>query len=351
MTKPPGKKTQPLLGAAEAPLRSRARKPRDPKQPALPFDPMPNRVEPCLALLASKPPKDPQWTYEVKWDGYRLAIHVEPTQVRVITRGGHDWTHRFPSIAQAASWLGGTMILDGEAVVLDEQGRSDFGALQQALGGRGGKRSADEAIFFAFDVVYLDGHDLRRMAFSERRQMLESIIPADSFGAIRLSEAIEADGDELFASACEHGLEGLIAKKLDASYRSGRLGDWLKIKCVRSDSFFIIGYEPSAAALGGIGRLLLAAYRDHDLVYVGGVGTGFKERETIRLRQDLDKIKTAKPPVELKRKGAIWVQPTLIAEIEYRAWTHDGSLRHASYKGLRERQDNAAVYRIGRQST
>ncbi|MEZ2129652.1 MULTISPECIES: non-homologous end-joining DNA ligase [unclassified Sinorhizobium] len=351
MTKPPGKRTQPLLGVAEAPLRSRARKPRDPTQPVLPFDPMPDRIEPCLALLVSKPPKGTEWIYEVKWDGYRLAIHVEPTRVRVITRGGHDWTHRFPSIAQAASRFGGTMILDGEAVVLDEQGRSDFGGLQQALGGRGGKRSAAEAIFFVFDILYLDGHDLRRMTFSERRQMLESVIPAEALGAIRLSEAIEADGDELFASACEHGLEGLIAKKLDSPYRSGRLGDWLKIKCVQSDSFFIIGYEPSAAARGGIGRLLLAAYQGNDLVYVGGVGTGFKERETIRLREDLDKIKTAKPPVELKRKGAIWVQPTLIAEIEYRAWTDDGKLRHPSYKGQRERQDNASVYRIGRGPT
>ncbi|GAA3099947.1 hypothetical protein GCM10010520_51680 [Rhizobium viscosum] len=189
------------------------------------------------------------------------------------------------------------------------------------------------------------------MGFSERRQMLESIVPADSFGAIRLSEAIEADGDELFESVCEHGLEGLIAKMLDAPYRSGHLGDWLKIKCVQSDSFFIIGYEPSAAALGGIGRVLLAAYRGNDLVYVGGVGTGFKERQAIRLRQDLDRIKTAKPPVELKRQGAIRVQPTFIAEIEYRAWTHDGKLRHPSYKGPRERQDNATVYRIGREST
>ncbi|MBB6219375.1 bifunctional non-homologous end joining protein LigD [Rhizobium leguminosarum] len=223
--------------------------------------------------------------------------------------------------------------------------------MQQALGVRGAKQSAEEAIFFAFDVLYLDGHDLRRMAFSERRQMLERIIPTDSFGAIWLSKAIEADGDELFASACEHGLEGLIAKNLDAPYRSGRPGDWLKIKCVQSDSFFIIGYEPSSAALGGIGRLLLAAFRGDDLVYVGGVGTGFKERETIRPRQGLDKIKTAKAPVELKRKGAIWVQPTFIAEIEYRAWTHDGKLRHPSYKGLRERQDNAAVCRIERQAT
>jgi len=350
MTKPPGKKTQPLLGNSEAPLRSRARKPRDPKQPILPFDLMPDRVEPCLALLVSKPPRGPQWAYEVKWDGYRLAIHIEPNRVRIITRGGHDWTHRFPSIAKAATDLGGTMILDGEAVVLDEQGRSDFGALQQALGGRGGKRNAGEAMFLAFDLLYFDGHDLRKMDLLERRHMLENVIPLSADGAIRLSESIEADGDELFASACEHGLEGLIAKKLDAPYRSGRLGDWVKIKCVQSDSFFIIGYEPSAVALGGIGRLLLAAYQGNNLVYVGAVGTGFKERDTIRLRRDLDKIKTVKPPVDLKRKGTLWVQPTLIAEIEYRAWTHDGKLRHASYKGLREKQDNAAVYRIGSQS-
>ncbi|MBB5663920.1 bifunctional non-homologous end joining protein LigD [Rhizobium leguminosarum] len=231
--------------------------------------------------------------------------------------------------------------------MLDEQGRSDFGALQQALGVRGGKQSAEEAIFFAFDVLYLDGHDLRRMAFSERRQMLESIIVSAPCGFPKRSRPMVTS----CASAREHGLEGLIAKNLDAPYRSGRPGDWLKIKCVQSDSFFIIGYEPSSAALGGIGRLLLAAFRGDDLVYVGGVSTGFKERETIRPRQGLDKIKTAKAPVELKRKGAIWVQPTFIAEIEYRAWTHDGKLRHPSYKGLRERQDNAAVCRIERQAT
>ncbi|MBB3453126.1 ATP-dependent DNA ligase [Rhizobium sp. BK313] len=120
----------------------------------------------------------------------------------------------------------------------------------------------------------------------------------------------------------------------------------MKIKCIQSDSFFIVGYEPSTAALGGIGRLLLAARKGNDLVYVGGVGTGFKLRETIKLRKDLDTLKTAKSPVAAKRKGANWVQPTLIAEIEYRAWTDDGKLRHASYKGLREGQDNADVYMI-----
>ena len=138
MTKAP--KSQALLREIEKPLRSRARKPRDPGQPRLPFDPMPDRIEPCLALSVAKPPKGPEWVYEIKWDGYRLAVHIEPQSIRILTRRGHDWTHRFPAIADAARKIGGTAILDGEAVVLDEAGRSDFGALQQALGGRGGKR-------------------------------------------------------------------------------------------------------------------------------------------------------------------------------------------------------------------
>jgi bifunctional non-homologous end joining protein LigD len=137
MAKPP--RSKPLV-ASEKPLRTRARKPRDPAQPHLPFDPMPARVEPCLALLKSKPPTGPEWTYEIKWDGYRVAVHIEPQRVRVITRGGHDWRHRFPGIVEAAKRLGvATAILDGEAVVLDEQGRPDFGRLQNSLGGRGGK--------------------------------------------------------------------------------------------------------------------------------------------------------------------------------------------------------------------
>ncbi len=345
MTKSPRKSSKPLLADVEVPLRGRARKPRDPDQPHLPFDPMPVRIEPALALLKPKPPVGPQWVFEVKWDGYRLAIHVEPGRVRVLTRGGHDWTDRFPTIAKEAASFGTSMILDGEAVVLDDQGRSDFGALQRALGGRGGQRKAGEAVFYAFDLLYFDGHDLTKLELTDRRHLLDDLL-ADHSGAIKLSEQIEADGKELLAAACAHGLEGIIAKNRESPYRSGRVGDWLKIKCIQSDSFFIVGYEPSSAALGGIGRLLLAAYRDDDLVYVGSVGTGFKERETTKLRKDLNTIKTPRAPVALKRKGVVWVEPTLIAEIEYRAWTDDGKLRHASYKGLRERQDNAEVYRL-----
>ncbi|WP_132527583.1 non-homologous end-joining DNA ligase [Rhizobium sp. BK376] len=345
MTKVPRKSSQPLLRNTDAPLRSRPRRPLDLDQPQLQFDPMPDRIEPCLAVLKPKVPIGPDWLYEIKWDGYRLAVHVEPSSVRIITRGGHDWTDRFPSIAEEAASIGTTAILDGEAVVLDEQGRSDFGALQQALGGRSGERHASKAVFFAFDLLYFDGHDVSWMDLSDRRHMLEGLLK-DRAGGIRLSEEFEGDGQALFDAACEHGLEGVIAKRRDAPYRSGRLGDWVKVKCIQSDSFFIVGYEPSTAALGGIGRLLLAAYRGDELVYVGGVGTGFKERATIKLRADLDSLKTVTPPINLKRKGVVWVQPTLIAEIEYRAWTDDGKLRHASYKGLREKQDNAAVFQI-----
>lgn len=346
MTKVPRKSSKPLLADPDAPLRSRPKNARDPNQARLPFDRMPERIEPCLALLAHKVPKGFNWTYEIKWDGYRLAIHVEPHRVRVITRGGHDWTHRFPSIAAAAKALGGTMILDGEAVVLDDEGRSDFDALQQALGGRAGTRDAAEAIFYAFDLLYFDGHDLRQMDFIDRRRLLETIVEPQGEGAIRLSETIDGDGDDLFQAAREHGLEGLIAKKTDAAYHSGRRGDWVKVKCIQSDSFMIVGYEPSSAARGGIGRLLLAAYKGDDLIYVGSVGTGFSEREAARLRRELNRLKTSKPAIAATVLGVTWVQPTLIAEIEYRAWTRDGSLRHASYKGLREQQDNAAIYRL-----
>ncbi|MGO7157047.1 non-homologous end-joining DNA ligase [Rhizobium leguminosarum] len=348
MTKPPRKSSKPLLHESDAPVRGRPRKPRDPAQPNLPLDPMPARVEPCLALLRAKPPKGDDWVYEIKWDGYRLAVHIEPTGIRILTRGGHDWTHRFPAIKQGALWLPvGTAILDGEAVVLDEQGgRSDFGRLQQSLGGRGGKKMSSDAIFMAFDLLYFDGHDLRNSELDMRRHLLEDLVPAGGEGDIRLSEEIEADGDQLLASACEHGLEGIIAKRRSAPYTSGRLGDWVKIKCVQSDSFVIVGYERSTVARAGIGRLLLAARKGKKLVYVGGVGTGFNERNASEVREKLDGLITSTPAATVDRKRAIFVKPKLIAEIEYRAWTDDGKLRHASYKGLREEQDNAAVYEL-----
>lgn len=346
MSKPP--KTQPLLRDTEAPLRSKPRRRRDPAQPNLLLDPIPSRIEPCLAELRARPPQGPEWSYEIKWDGYRLHIHIEPSGVRILTKNGHDWTARFPAIEEAAGKLGvASAILDGEAVVFDEQGRSDYNLLVSSLGGRGGKRSST-AHFVAFDVLYLDGQDLQQTELRVRRQQLEGLIK-DKEGIIRFSEDFDADPDRFLEAACEHGLEGIIAKKQSSCYRSGRLGDWLKIKCIQSESFFIVGYEPSAGAYGGFGSLLLAARKGDDLVYVGSTGTGFKQREAAQLRKMMDTIlwKRKKPPVAYagKRK-AIWLQPTLIAEIAFRGWTADSKLRHSSYKGLRDVQDNAEIYEL-----
>ncbi|WP_259671892.1 non-homologous end-joining DNA ligase [Rhizobium sp. NLR17b] len=316
---------------------------------------MPDRVEPALAELKAHPPKGDQWSWELKWDGYRLAVHIEPQGVRILTRRGHDWTHRFPDIAEAARALGpATMIIDGEAVVLDDEGRPDFGLLQQSLGASGksaGNRASD-AILYAFDLIYLDGHDLRGVEYRSRRHLLEDTLSGstgDVNGAIRLSETINADPVVLLENVCRLGLEGIVGKNLDQPYRSGRTGDWVKVKCVQSEAFLIVGYEPSTASPGGFGSLVLAAYRGHDIVHVGSVGTGFKQAEMDRLRKTLDQLrwKRKQPPVSFAEKADIvWVEPTLIAEIEFRAWTGDGKLRHASYKGLRERQDNADVYRL-----
>ncbi|MBY5410887.1 ATP-dependent DNA ligase [Rhizobium leguminosarum] len=353
MTKPP--RSKPLLRDTEAPIRSRPRGKRNPAQPQLLFDPMPERVEPALAQLKPHPPKGSEWSWELKLDGYRLAVHIEPQRIRILTRRGHDWTHRFPAIEQAARALGpATMIIDGEAVVLDDEGRPDFGLLQQSLGASGktaGNRASD-AILYAFDLIYLDGHDLRRVEYRSRRHLLEDTLNGfenDQAGAIRLSETLDGEATVLLEHVCRLGLEGIVGKHLDQPYRSGRTGDWVKVKCVQSEAFMVVGYEQSTASPSGFASLVLAAYRGDEFVHIGSVGTGFKEAEMIRLRKMLDKLrwKRKQPPVSFPGKADIvWVEPTLIAEIEFRAWTADGKLRHASYKGLRERQDNADVFKL-----
>lgn len=306
---------------------------------------MPRRVEPCVATLVDKPPKGPEWAFEVKWDGYRLAVHVESGEVRAITRGGYDWTKKFGPIVEEARQLGhSSMIIDGEAVVLDDHGRSDFELLQRAVGKKPSLHESSEIIFYAFDLLYLDGHDLRSLPLAERRRLLEPIV-AGRTGAIRFSEEMHADGAEFFRVACEHGLEGIIAKRRDAPYRSERRPEWLKIKCARRDSFVIVGYEPSTVP-GAIGRLLLAARRGDDLAYVGGCGTGWSNQESTILRELLNAIPVDRPPVALKRKGAVFVRPLLVADIEYRAWTQDGKLRHPSFKGVREMEGPTEVYEM-----
>lgn len=313
-----------------------------------PADPMPNRVDPCVATLVDTPPKGPNWAFEVKWDGYRVALHVEPGRcVRILTRQGHDWTSRFPAIAAEAPQLGAqTAIFDGEAVVLDNQGRSDFGLLQRALGRRPGVHGPGEILLFAFDLLYLDGRDLRRLPQAERRLLLAQLL-AGRDGPIRLSEEVDADGAEFFRVACELGLEGIIAKRRDMPYRIGRRPEWLKIKCARGDTFVIVGFEPSTVP-GAIGRLLLAAKKEGDgLVYVGGVGTGWSAELSRELRKLLETIATAAPAVKLSRKGAVFTEPVLVADVEYRAWTEDRKLRHPSFKGVRKLTAGVQIFDLG----
>ncbi|MDX1194751.1 ATP-dependent DNA ligase [Sinorhizobium medicae] len=321
--------------------RASSKKPRD----TPPIDPMPARVDPCLATLVDKPPKGSDWAYEVKWDGYRIAVHIEPGRVRILTRGGYNWTERFPTIVDDVRRLAmKTAILDGEAVVLDDKGRSDFGMLQRALGRLPSAVEAGAIVFYAFDLLYIDGRDLRRLPLRERRRLLEPLV-AGREGAVRLSEEVQADADEFFRVACAHGLEGVIAKHVEKPYRSGRGEWWQKITCKRRDSFVIVGFEPSTVP-GHLGRLLLAARKNDDLVYVGGCGTGWSHDLSRELRNVLASIVTKKPAVVLRRKAAVFVEPVLVAEVEYRAWTDDWKLRHASFKGIRERADDSEEFQL-----
>nr|WP_164840683.1 non-homologous end-joining DNA ligase [Sinorhizobium meliloti] len=306
---------------------------------------MPARVDPCLATLVDRPPKGPDWAYEVKWDGYRVAVHIEPGRVKILTRGGYDWTERFPAVADDARRLAvKTAILDGEAVVLDDQGRSDFGMLQRALGRLPSAVESGAIVCYAFDLLYLNGRDLRRLPLRERRRLLEPLV-AGREGAVRLSEEVQAEGEEFYRVACAHGLEGIIAKHQEKPYRSGRGEWWQKITCRRRDSFVIVGFEPSTVP-GHLGRLLLAARKGEDLVYVGGCGTGWSSDLSRELRKLLEGIATKKPAVSVGRKNAVFTEPRLVAEVEYRAWTDDWKLRHASFKGVRQREDDATVFEL-----
>ncbi|GGC76015.1 non-homologous end-joining DNA ligase [Chelatococcus reniformis] len=275
----------------------------------------------------------------MKLDGYRLCCQAVDGAVTIWTRNGHDWTARFPGIVASLAKLPvHSAVIDGEAVVLDECGVPSFGALQVALG-RGSWKAATDAILYAFDLLHLDGMDLRPWKLSERRDALFNIVPATLLH-IRISEDIEGDPRRIFEAACEHGLEGIISKRQAAPYRSGRTGDWVKTKCISSDTFIVIGYEPASSGVGVGGLRLAERGDDGRLVSVGGVGTGFTRSVAASLGRKLDAIRQPKPAVPgLRSKTVVWVRPELLAEVEYRAKTNDGDLRHASFKGLRDPSD------------
>jgi bifunctional non-homologous end joining protein LigD len=250
----------------------------------------------------------------------------------VRTRRGYDWTHRFKSIAAAAAALPcQNAVIDGEAVVLDEQGHASFSALQSWLDGD----SRAEVVLYAFDLLFLDGRDLRLLRLSERRAALEGLIGRPTSGAIFLSEEFDTDGATFFKIALERGLEGMVSKRADLPYRSGRSSDWLKVKCVQSDDFLIVGYQPDGR--GGIANLKLAREEGGKLRYAGAVGTGFSMATMRAVLKRLNPLAVKHRPIsDLAVKGAVWTRPALRAEVAYRGLTTKGELRHASFKGLRE---------------
>jgi bifunctional non-homologous end joining protein LigD len=291
-------------------------------------------VPPMHPTLVDEVPVGPNWIHEIKWDGYRVGAYLQGGKVGVLTRNLHDWTEKFPTIVEAVSQLKATnAMIDGEAFVADEAGMSHFNLLQRALG-RGGNRN--HIMFAVFDLPMLNGEDLRDRPLTERRDRLIDLLGSPHPEGIVFSEAIEGNPGDLLQQACAFGLEGVVSKRLDSRYRSGRREEWVKAKCIKSDEFVVIGYEPGGS-YGGLGSLLLATAEDGKLTYVGGVGTGFNSRSAPPLKAKLDTIKTGSSLIpRLRNKNAVWTRPEIVVEVEFRGWTEDGQLRHPSFKRVRD---------------
>jgi bifunctional non-homologous end joining protein LigD len=306
---------------------------------------MPQRLAPQLATPADAPPDGEEWLHEIKYDGYRLLARIDDGTVALITRGGLDWTAKFPALAEALATMPVEQaLIDGEIVALLADGRSDFGALQEALS----RGATGELVFYAFDLLYVDGDDLTGAALVDRKRALAAIAPPQSNGPLRYSDHQEGRGPAFFAQACNYRLEGILSKRRDRPYRPGRSADWLKIKCQNRDEFIVIGFTEPAGQRHGFGALILGYYDPHErLNYAGRCGTGFSDALLADLRPRLDAIERddapAPVPKGVSRKGVHWTEPRLVAEVRYTGWTTDGMLRHPAFLGLREDKPAADV--------
>jgi len=304
---------------------------------------LPDFIQPQLATLVNSIPKGEEWLHEIKLDGYRILCRIDSDKVTLLTREAKDWTDRFRTLAGAAKELQARQaFLDGEVVALDPKGLSNFQLLQNSLKGN----ISSNLVYYVFDLLHLDGRDLTTAPLLQRKQLLRKIFSSDRRSkrtpSLRYSDHWVGKGEALFDKACVMGLEGIIAKKKNAPYRSGRTKDWLKIKCVKSQEFVIGGFTDPAGSRANLGALLLGVYDDAGkLRYAGRVGTGFNTTMLADLRARLDKIERqatpfSNPPTGADARGVHWVKPQLVGEVVFTGWTSDGLLRHPSFKGLRE---------------
>jgi bifunctional non-homologous end joining protein LigD len=298
---------------------------------------LPATLQPQLATLVDGPPNDPsEWVYEIKLDGYRMLARIEEGAVRFFTRNGNDWTHKLPNLVKAMKSMGlKPGWLDGEIVVLNEKGLPDFQALQNAFD----SARTQNIVYYLFDAPFYDGYDLRHVPLIERRKLLNSLLESSSSPQIRFSEVFDVPANDIIASACRLGLEGVIGKRKTSVYVSRRSSDWIKLKCSQRQEFIIGGYTDPKGSRTGIGSLLLGFYdEDKNLQYAGNVGTGFTEKSLNNLKTRLDAVGTTHCPFVNAAgidKKAHWVSPELVAEVSFGEWTRDGHIRHSVFRGLR----------------
>lgn len=308
---------------------------------------LPAALSPELATLVDSPPSTPEdWVFEVKFDGYRLLARVEGKEVRLITRNGHDWSHKMPSLQKGLAamklpdgWY------DGEIVVHDENGKPNFGMLQLAFDGS----NTAEIVYFVFDVPYCKGYDMRAVPLETRRAVLKAVLAKAPSDMVRFSEEFGNNPQELVIAACKMGLEGVIGKRRDSRYVERRSPEWIKLKCGQRQEFVIGGYTDPQGSRTGIGSLLLGVYdKAGVLQYAGNVGSGFNEATLRELKKKVSALDTDQspfPPKAVAGRKPHWVRPTLIAEVSFAEWTKTGSVRHAVFQGLRDDKPARAIKR------
>ena len=298
--------------------------------PGATLAPFPAFIQPCLALPRTEVPTARGLVHELKLDGFRVQAHIRDGRVRLYTRGGFDWTSRFATIVAGMTRLpAGKLVLDGEIICAGQDGRPDFSALQDDL-----KRGRhDRLVYYAFDLLHLDGFDTRPAPLLERKRVLQSVLAECRAQRIFYSEHFE-DGADLYVRATEMKLEGIVSKMANAPYRSGRCEHWLKVKCWRCDRFVVVGFVPEGSA--GILKLRFACREGGALIYAGRVGTGWDHKTAHAIRCALEPLARPMSPltVPVKKRDTTWVEPRFDAEITYLDVTNDGMVRQPSFKWL-----------------